>query len=125
MNEHILVTGMGIITGLGYGKEATWNALLSKRSGIGKMKYLQTVHADYPVSEVKMSDAEMRDYLGIPAGKIITRTPLLGIMALKEAIKEAQLEEKRPRRIVFINGTTVGGMEKSEQYYPEFINTEA
>jgi len=125
MNETIVVSGMGIITGLGYGKEATITALRSKRSGIGKMHYLNTIHADYPVSEVKMSDEEMREFLGIPADKIITRTPLLGIMAIKEAIKEAQLEEKRPRRIAFINGTTVGGMEKSEQYYPEFINTEA
>lgn len=125
MNDNIVVSGMGIITGIGYGKEATLNALRSKHSGIGEMKYLQTIHADYPVSEVKMSDEEMRNFLGIPVEKIITRTPLLGIMALKEAIKEAQLEEKRPRRIVFINGTTVGGMEKSEQYYPEFINTEA
>ncbi|MDD3281014.1 MAG: beta-ketoacyl synthase N-terminal-like domain-containing protein, partial [Bacteroidales bacterium] len=125
MNETIVVSGMGIITGLGYGKEATITALRSKRSGIGKMHYLNTIHADYPVGEVKMSDEKMREFLGIPADKIITRTPLLGIMAIKEAIKEAQLEEKRPRRIAFINGTTVGGMEKSEQYYPEFVNTEA
>lgn len=125
MSEPIVVSGMGIITGLGYGKEATLEALRSQRSGIGKMKYLQTIHADYPVGEVKMSDEEMRDFLKIPAEKIITRTPLLGRMALQEAVKEAQLEEKPPRRIAFINGTTVGGMEKSEQFYPEFINTEA
>lgn len=125
MNENIVVTGMGIITGLGYGKKATLEALRCQHSGIGKMNYLQTIHADYPVSEVKMSDKDMRDFLKIPADKIITRTPLLGIMALHEAINDAQLYEKRPRRIAFINGTTVGGMEKSEQYYPEFIDTEA
>ena len=51
MNEHIVVTGMGIITGVGYGKEATLNALRSKHSGIGKMKIRTS--ADYPVSEVK------------------------------------------------------------------------
>ena len=125
MNESIVVSGMGIITGLGYGKEATFVALHSGRSGIGKIRYLQTIHADYPVSEVKMSDEEMRNFLHIPSERITTRTPLLGMMALREAVKEAQLEEKRPHRIAFINGTTVGGMEKSEQFYPEFMDTEA
>lgn len=125
MSERILVTGMGIISGLGYGKQATLDALCSKHSGIGKMKYLQTIHNYYPVSEVPMSDAEMMDSLGISSQTIITRTPLLGIMALKEAFIEAYLDKERPRRIAFINGTTVGGMEKSEQYYPDFQNTEA
>lgn len=124
MNEDIVVTGMGIITGLGYGKKQTLEALRLQHSGIGKINYLQTIHADYPVSEVKMSDNEMRNFLKIPSEKIITRTPLLGIMALNEAINEARFDKNEARKIAFINGTTVGGMEKSEQYYPEFINTE-
>lgn len=124
MNEDSVVTGMGIITGLGYGKKQTLEALRLQHSGIGKINYLQTIHADYPVSEVKMSDNEMRNFLKIPSEKIITRTPLLGIMALNEAINEARFDKNEARKIAFINGTTVGGMEKSEQYYPEFINTE-
>lgn len=62
MNEDIVVTGMGIITGLGYGKKQTLEALRLQHSGIGKINYLQTIHADYPVSEVKMSDNEMRNF---------------------------------------------------------------
>ena len=124
MTDKIVVTGMGIITGIGYGKEATWEALRACRSGIGTMNYLQTIHSDYPVCEVKMSDEEMRAFLHISSGQITTRTPLLGMMALQEAVNEAKLKENRPRRIAFINGTTVGGMEKSEQFYPDFIDKE-
>lgn len=121
MAERIVVTGMGIITGLGYGKEATLKALLSKQTGIGKMRYLQTSHSEIPVCEVKMSDDDMCDFLNIPATQITTRTPLLGMMALHEAAQQAQIIEKSPKRMAFINGTTVGGMEKSEQFYQDFF----
>ena len=86
MNEDIVVSGMGIITGLGYGKDQTLKSLCLQHSGIGKINYLETIHTDYPVSEVKMSDNEMRNSLKIPSEKIITRTPLLGIMALSKPL---------------------------------------
>ncbi len=124
MNENIVVTGMGIITGLGYGKKLTLEALALQHSGINKMKYLQTIHDYYPVSEVKMSDNEIRKFLKISFEKNITRTPLLGIMAAYEAINDACLYKNKTQKIAFINGTTVGGMEKSEQYYPDFIDKE-
>lgn len=121
MSENIVVTGMGIISGLGYGKKATLASLQAKKTGIGTIHYLQTKHKKFPVSEVKMSDREMRDFLKIPDQQIVTRTPLLGMMAFKEAIEEAQLLINQPTKTAFINGTTVGGMEKSEQYYLDFF----
>lgn len=121
MSENIVVTGMGIISGLGYGKRATLASLQAKKSGIGAIRYLKTKHTEFPVSEVKMSDKEMRDFLKIPVQQITTRTPLLGMMAFKEAVEEAKLINNQPLKMAFINGTTVGGMEKSEQYYLDFF----
>lgn len=121
MSENIVVTGMGIISGLGYGKRATLASLQAKKSGIGAIRYLKTKHTEFPVSEVKMSDKEMCDFLKIPVQQITTRTPLLGMMAFKEAVEEAKLINNQPLKMAFINGTTVGGMEKSEQYYLDFF----
>lgn len=121
MSENIVVTGMGIISGLGYGKRATLASLQAKKSGIGAIRYLKTKHTEFPVSEVKMSDKEMSDFLKIPVQQITTRTPLLGMMAFKEAVEEAKLINNQPLKMAFINGTTVGGMEKSEQYYLDFF----
>lgn len=120
----LVVTGMGIISGLGIGKEKTLEALLAEKSSVGKIKYLQTAHTDIPVSEVPMSDEEMKSFLNIPQKQLVTRTPLMAIVAAKEAIEQAKLQEKKPKRIAFINGTTVGGMEKSEQFYIDFLENE-
>ena len=121
MNSGLVVSGMGIISGLGVGKEKTLDALLAEKSAVRKIQYLQTIHTDIPVSEVPLSDAEMKQQLQISQKQLITRTPLLAIIAAKEAIEQAKLTEQKPERIAFINGTTVGGMEKSEQFYSDFL----
>ncbi|MDR2011303.1 MAG: beta-ketoacyl-[acyl-carrier-protein] synthase family protein [Bacteroidales bacterium] len=121
MAGQILVTGMGIITGLGVGKENTLNALLSKRSAINDLKYLQTIHKELPASEVQYSNEEMYKLLGISPDEVYTRTALMGRIALREALEESGIYKQKPGRIAFISGTTVGGMDKSEQYYKDFL----
>ncbi len=124
MKKEILVTGMGIISALGAGKEKTLAALQNGISGIGQMQYLQTMHKEFPVGEVKYNEEELRQMLGIPAEEISTRTSLLGMVALKEALTQAQLQSRKNLRVAFISGTTVGGMEKSEQYYMDFLEND-
>lgn len=120
--ERIVVTGLGIISALGCGAEETYQALREGRSGIGRLKYLQTAHQDIPSAEVGYGDQELRRMLGLSQTEIITRTALLGMMALREALNSAGFKEKTGKRFAFINGTTVGGMERSEQYYLSFLD---
>ncbi|MBP5583318.1 MAG: beta-ketoacyl-[acyl-carrier-protein] synthase family protein, partial [Bacteroidales bacterium] len=124
MAEKLVVTGMGVISGLGVGKEQTLAALLAEKSSVGKIRYLNTEHTDIPVSEVPMTDSEMKGLLGIPSDQLVTRTPLMAMIAVKEALEQANILTNKPERIAFINGTTVGGMEKSEQYYIDFLENE-
>ncbi|MDL2227601.1 beta-ketoacyl-[acyl-carrier-protein] synthase family protein [Odoribacter sp. OttesenSCG-928-L07] len=119
--RNIFVTGMGIITSLGIGKDRTLQALQQKKSSIGAMKYLQTTHNNFPVGEVQLSTDEMGDFLNVPDGTY-TRTALLGRIALKEALQESEINEKRPKRLALISGTTVGGMDKSEIFYNDFLS---
>jgi 3-oxoacyl-[acyl-carrier-protein] synthase-1 len=51
----------------------------------------------------------------------------LGVLAAQEAFLSAGLSENIPAqlRIGFLNGTTVGGMERSEQYYKDFIDPQS
>lgn len=122
MAERIVVTGMGIVTGIGVGKESTLQSLLQGRSGVGTVKYLQTQHTEIPVCEVHLTEQEMRRQLDIPADAVTTRTPLLAAMALREALQQARLQPDGQRRVALVNGTTVGGMEKSEQLYLDFFD---
>ena len=121
----ILITGMGVVSAIGLGKAQTLEALLANRSGVGPLKYLKTEHKEFPVGEVKLTDAEMRERLGIPQDAVTTRTALMGMLALGEALEEAQLSQEMLPQVGLISGTTVGGMDMSEQFYLDYIHGEA
>jgi 3-oxoacyl-[acyl-carrier-protein] synthase-1 len=125
MTNRILITGMGIVTGLGMGKNNTLQALMQKQTGIDRVKYLQTIHKEFPVGEVPLSNEQMSQLLGLDEDNIYTRTALLGRIALREALQEANIIRKRPKKMAFISGTTVGGMDKSEQYYHDFLSNDS
>ena len=122
MIEPIYITGTGVVSAIGIGKAATLEALLSNRSGVGQLKYLKTEHKEFPVGEVKLTDAEMCERLGIAQDAVTTRTALMGMLALGEALDEARLTPEMLPKVGFISGTTVGGMDMSEQYYLDYLN---
>ena len=125
----IVVTGAGIVSAIGVGKEETLSALRERRSGIRPLRYLKTGHHEFPVGEVQLSNDEMCALLGIdPSRQPTTRTALMGMVALKEALEQAELIENGKLKIEnyfpLISGTTVGGMDKSEQYYLDFLEND-
>jgi len=127
MNE-IIISGMGIVSALGNNIAENLQALKENRSGVGKLQYLKTSHTEFPVGEVKMTNEEMIDLLGISHDKPTIRTALMGMIAVREALHSAsvRVENFRPQplKIALISGTTVGGMDKSEQFYLDFLEND-
>jgi 3-oxoacyl-[acyl-carrier-protein] synthase II len=123
MSVEIYITGMGIVTGIGNNAGETLNALRENKSGIGKINFLNTIH-DIPCAEVQLTDEQLKEKLHIPLEEVVTRTALIGIMAAKEALLQAKLNMDGKKRVAFINGTTVGGMEKSELFYFDFLEND-
>ena len=119
--EPIVITGAGIVSAIGIGKTETLEALRDKRTGIAALRYLKTDHHEFPVGEVKLSDDEMKQRLGITA-EPTTRTALMGMLAMDEALEEAGLHDES---VALVSGTTVGGMDKSEQYYLDYLENDS
>ena len=119
--ESIGITGAGIVSAIGIGKAATLESLLRHQTGIGVLRYLGTEHKEFPVGEVPMSNDEMIEALNINPQSATTRTSLMGMMALREALAEARIDAEMLHAVGLISGTTVGGMDKSEQYYLDFL----
>lgn len=119
----IYVTGLGVVSGIGIGVDENIDALRQQKHGIGKITLFPTA-LDVPASEVKYTNEELNRLLSIPPKKAVSRTALLGMLAAKEALEDAQLpeyESKSPRlRIGFISATSVGGMDLSEHFYQQF-----
>ena len=117
MNGVISISGMGIICAIGNNQQEVLDALRKKASGIGKMKYLPSVHTDIPVGEIKLSTEEMKQMLGISSNEPVSRTTLMGAIAVREALRQAGIEDVSGKRVALISGTTVGVMDITEQFF--------
>ena len=119
----IAVTGLGIICAIGNDAASVLSSLKAKQTGIGPMCYLQSSHKELPVGEVKLSNEEMKQMLGVDANAVISRTVLMGAIAIRQALAQAGWSMEngqwsmKEKRIAVISGTTVGGMDITEQYF--------
>ena len=112
-NKRICISGSGVVSAIGIGKEESAEALLAGRRGLECPRYLKTKLSTLPVGEVKLSDEQLMERLGIPSTETVPRTSLLAILAVREALREALPPEGA--RMALISGTTVGGMDITER----------
>lgn len=111
----------GIITALGSDTETCAQALTDGRTGIGYGSHLQTRWRDeLPVGAVPLSNKELAAMTGAPEDW--PRTALLSAVALKEAWAPLK-EGARGLRTGFFSANTVGGMDRTETFYPDFMST--
>lgn len=126
MPPKIVVTGMGIISSIGNSVEANFYALTHKRTGLSSIENLATIHKNnIRVGEVKLTNIQLAEKLHLPIVNAYSRTSLLGIIAVKEAIANANLTPKQLGNAGFINASTVGGMDMTERYFFEYENSES
>ncbi|MEQ1552734.1 MAG: beta-ketoacyl-[acyl-carrier-protein] synthase family protein [Ferruginibacter sp.] len=120
MSNKVFIAGLGAISAIGNNVAECLAALQNEQSGIGKMQYLQSVHKDkIPVAEVKLSNNELAKIAGLSGTK--SRTALLSLIAAKEALNHAAIENFNSLRAGFISANSVGGMDKTENFFTEFL----
>ena len=122
MRKPVYISGAGVISAIGVGKDETLSALLEKRSGVGSMKYLTSKHVEIPVGEVKRSNAELMQMVGIKENRLTSRTVLMGIVALREALSEANLKSEDISSVHLVSSTIVGGMDRRELFFENESN---
>ena len=93
MND-ICITGLGIICSIGNDAPSVLESLKNRESGIRDMKYLSSRHSYLPVGEVQLSDDQMKEVLGIQDATPISRTSLMGAIAIRQALVQAPLSEE-------------------------------
>jgi len=119
-NEPVFVAGTGIISAIGNNVAECLDALENGRAGMGPMHYLDSAHRHrLPVAEVKLTNEELAQLTGLP--KIKSRSALLSLVAAKEALHQAGIENIKDLRTGFISATSVGGMDKTENFFTEFL----
>jgi 3-oxoacyl-[acyl-carrier-protein] synthase-1 len=125
MPQRIYITGIGIISSIGNDANSVFTSLSDGKSGISGITLLDTNLKDkFPLAEVKMTTADLLGIVGYNGKKNLTRTALLGMIAAREAVKSAGIESINEYRTGLISATTVGGMDRSENFYKEFLGNQ-
>ena len=116
MSRKVVVTGLGVISAMGMGVEQNIHALQAGKTGIGSIRHLKTrLRDEFVLGEVNYSNVELRAQVGIDPDELVSRTSLLAFFAGKEAIKMSGLSSEEIKSCAVISGTTVGGMDLTEQ----------
>ncbi|TLD41722.1 MAG: 3-oxoacyl-[acyl-carrier-protein] synthase, KASII [Candidatus Jettenia ecosi] len=121
MKRRVVVTGIGIITAHGVGKEINWGKIKSGISGIKTITSFDS--SKYPGK----CGGEAREFSATSV-KNVKRTRLdrashLLIHAVREALSETENDYPayKNREILLSVGTTLGGMLSGEMYHREVI----
>ena len=125
MAERIVITAMGICSALGDNLEEHLTGLLSGQSGLSIVENVSTLHRDHiRVGELKHTNDFLAQQLGLPVVNHYSRTGLLGIWALKEAIAQAGLTPTEVAQLSMVMASSVGGMDMTERYFYEYTTQE-
>ena len=126
MAERIVITAMGICSALGDNLEEHLAGLLSGQSGLSVIENVSTLHRDHiRVGELKHTNDFLAQQLGLPVVNHYSRTALLGIWALKEAIAQAGLTPTEVAQLSMVMASSVGGMDMTERYFYAYTTQEA
>lgn len=146
MGAGVYVAGLGVISAIGNDMAECLAALESGQAGMGPITYLETTHRQIiPVAEVKLNNEELADRVDMTmrenTGKanrmnstallsrierksqadLISRTALLSMIAASAALDDAAIDSLPSLRTGFLSANTVGGMDKSEHFFADFL----
>lgn len=124
MQRGVGITGMGIVSAIGLSVSENLSALCQSKIGISRVANFDTRHRDQVfVGEIKLTNAELEERLGLSKGHAVTRTGMLGILAAREAVSQSGIQVDDPLiRTGLISSTSVGGMDITEQYFYSYVD---
>ncbi len=116
----VYTAGVGVVSAIGNDTKSCLQSLQDGKAGIGAITALDTIHKNkLPVAEVKLSNQQLAAATGLPA--TVSRTALLAMLAAREAWLDAGLTGMPGLRAGFISANSVGGMDKTETFFPGFL----
>jgi 3-oxoacyl-[acyl-carrier-protein] synthase-1 len=116
----VFIAGIGAITAIGNNVSECLASFEKEKAGMGEITHMQTIHQNVlPVAEVKLTNEELAGITGLSVD--VSRTTLLSLVAAREALNDAAIPNLSDLRTGFVSANSVGGMDKSEDFFVEFL----
>ena len=118
MSKKVAITGMGIISAIGMNVEENYHSLIHQKHGLSRLQNFDSIHKDQIfVGEIKMTNDALATFLNLSTNHNFSRTAMLGLCAVKEALENASIKDVNEYKTGFISSTSVGGMDVTENYF--------
>lgn len=118
----IVITGIGVISALGIGRETFWESCRDARSGIKKIVSFDTSSFKSDVAAC-VEDFEPKQFMPVRAYRRMGRISQMAVASSVEAVKDSgiELDSVNKNRIAIIMGTAYGGSSSVEDFYASFL----
>ena len=124
MSRRVVVTGLGIISPVGIGVEANWEAVCAGKSGIGPVSKFE-IHDDFPVRIAgEVHGFQPEDYLDHKEVKKMDTFIHYAVACSQMAIKDSGFEitEKNAERVGVLVGVGLCGLPAIEKYHKIYLD---
>src|ERR1700744_5724667 len=119
MDKSVYVAGIGVISAIGNNVAEHMGAFEREEAGMADITLFNTIHkGTLPATEVKLTNDELVNITGLPSH--MSRTAMLSLTSAKEALTDSGIDINS-WRTGFISANTVGGMDKSEDFFVKFL----
>lgn len=123
MNKRrVVITGIGVISPIGNGKDNYWNALKEGKNGIDKItRFDATEFPTQIAAEIK--DFDPHDYMDKKEARRMDRFTHYAIAASKQALEDSEIDLKKVdvNRFGVTLGSGVGGIETLEKEHKKLL----
>jgi 3-oxoacyl-[acyl-carrier-protein] synthase II len=128
--RRVVITGMGVVTPIGVGRDAFWSSALEGRSGLGRPSLVD--HPDLPVKVVaEVKDFDPSDHMATKVTVRTDRNTHFAFAACAQGLADAglDLEQEDSTRVGLVMASNYGGLSfflndlvKLHQKGPSFVS---
>jgi len=118
MTRRVVVTGVGLITPLGTGTDASWNNLIAGKSGIRRISQFDAIATGMACTIAgEVPDFEVGDYINRKDARKMDRFIQFGVAASMIALEQSGLviDESNAERVGVAVGSGIGGLANIEK----------
>src|SRR5262245_35825009 len=118
MSRRVVITGLGVVTGLGHTVRAFWDGLLAGRSGVGPLTLFDTT--DFKVHfGGQVRDWDPAALFGVDEARRLDRFAQFAMVAAAAAVEDSGIDFAKlpPHRCGVLIGSGIGGLNEFEEQH--------
>ena len=122
--RRVAITGLGILSSIGIGKEQFWQSIRNNRCGVKRITLFNTESFPSQIAG-EISEFDGHDYFPHEFVRRVDRFALFGLTAAREAVEDAnltsELGDKYSSNTCVVIGTSIGALAHAERTHATFI----